>query len=111
MILRPLTAELDSKDSPVRLFLDDRFTNGLRDVQRRYRQAAPPFVVPSANRQEANRALSGRQPTGSCGLCCTRGSLSRSQQRVQGCADAVPVWSTRSWRSLSRLATPTPCST
>jgi len=59
MILRPLTAELDSKDSPVRQFLDDRFTSGLRDVQRRYRQAAPPLVVPSADRQEANPGTVG----------------------------------------------------
>ncbi len=59
MILRPLTAELDSKDSPVRLFLDDRFTSGLRDVQRRYRQAALPPVVPSADRQEANPGTVG----------------------------------------------------
>jgi hypothetical protein len=54
MSLRPLTAELDSKDLPVRRFLDARFTSGLRDVQRRYRQAAPPCVVSSADRQEAN---------------------------------------------------------
>ena len=59
MGLRPLTAELDSKDSPVRRFLDDRFTNGLRDVQRRYRQAAPSLVVPSADRQEANPGTVG----------------------------------------------------
>ena len=59
MILRPLTAELDSKDSPVRRFLDDRFARGLRDVQRRYRQAAPPLVVPSADRQEANPGTVG----------------------------------------------------
>jgi hypothetical protein len=59
MSLRPLTAELDSKDSPVRRFLDDRFTNGLRDVQRRYRQAAPPLVVPSADRQEVNPGTVG----------------------------------------------------
>jgi hypothetical protein len=59
MVLRPLTAELDSKDSPIRRFLDDRFTSGLRDVQRRYRQAAPPLVVPSADRQEANPGTVG----------------------------------------------------
>ena len=59
MSLRPLTAELASKDSPVRRFLDDRFTSGLRDVQRRYRQAAPPLVVPSADRHEANPGTVG----------------------------------------------------
>ena len=59
MSLRPLTSELDSKDSPVRQFLDDRFTSGLRDMQRRYRQAALPLVVPSADRQEANPGTVG----------------------------------------------------
>jgi hypothetical protein len=59
MSLRPLTAELDSKESPVRRFLDARFTTGLRDVQRRYRQAAPPLVVPSADRREANPGTVG----------------------------------------------------
>lgn len=59
MTLRPLTAELDDKNSPVRRFLDDRFSVGLRDVQRRYRQAAPSLVVPSAPRQEANPGTVG----------------------------------------------------
>ena len=59
MIRGPLTAELNNKDSPVRRFLDERFTSGLRDVQRRYRQASPAFVVPSADRQEANPGTVG----------------------------------------------------
>lgn len=59
MTRRPLTAELDDKDSPVRRFLDERFSVGLRDVQRRYRQAAPSLVVPSAPRQEANPGTVG----------------------------------------------------
>ena len=59
MPLRPLTSELDSKGSPVRRFLDERFTAGLREVQRRYRQAAPLLVVPSASRQEANPGTVG----------------------------------------------------
>jgi hypothetical protein len=59
MVLRPLTAELDSKDSPVRRFLDDRFSNGLRDVQRRYRQAGPPLIVASADKLEANPGTVG----------------------------------------------------
>lgn len=58
-MLRPLTAELDSKESPVRRFLDERFTSGLRDVQRRYRQPAPPLVVPAADRSEANPGTVG----------------------------------------------------
>jgi hypothetical protein len=59
MIRGPLTAELNTKDSPVRRFLDERFTSGLRDVQRRYRQASPALVVPSADRQEANPGTVG----------------------------------------------------
>jgi hypothetical protein len=34
-ITRPLTRELDDTSSPVRQFLADRFTAGLRGVQRR----------------------------------------------------------------------------
>jgi hypothetical protein len=59
MALGPLTAELGAKNSPVRQFFDQRFTSGLRDVQRRYRQAAPSLVVPSADRQDANPGTVG----------------------------------------------------
>ena len=59
MIRGPLTAELSRKDSPVRRFLDERFTSGMRDVQRRYRQVGPPLVVASADRQEANPGTVG----------------------------------------------------
>jgi hypothetical protein len=59
MLFRPLTAELDDKNSPVRRFLDERFTVGLRDVQRCYRQAAPSLLLPSADRQEANPGTVG----------------------------------------------------
>jgi len=59
MIRGPLTAELSTKDSPVRRFFDERFTSGLRDVQRRYRQGSPALVVPSAERQEANPGTVG----------------------------------------------------
>jgi len=59
VIRRPLTVELDIKDSPVRRFLDERFTSGLRDVQRHYRQAGPSLVVPSTDRQEANPGTIG----------------------------------------------------
>jgi hypothetical protein len=54
-----LTAELDIKESPVRRFLDERFTSGLRDVQRSYRQAAPPLVIPPPDRQQANPGTVG----------------------------------------------------
>ena len=59
MIWGPLTAELNTKDSPVRRFLDERFSSGLREVQRRYRQAGPALVVPSADRAEANPGTVG----------------------------------------------------
>jgi hypothetical protein len=59
MMRRPLPAELDIKDSPVRRFLDERFTNGLRDVQRRYRLPGPALVAPSADRQQANPGTVG----------------------------------------------------
>lgn len=59
MGLRPLTAELGDKDSPVRRFLDERFTLGLRDAQRRYRQDAPSLVVPPADRRDANPGTLG----------------------------------------------------
>jgi hypothetical protein len=58
-MLKSFTTELDNKESPVRRFLDERFTSGLRDAQRRYRQAAPPLVVPSADRSEANPGTVG----------------------------------------------------
>ena len=35
----PLTAEIAGSRSSVRRFLDERFAGGLRDVQRRYREA------------------------------------------------------------------------
>ena len=59
MIRGPLTAELNTKDSPVRRFLDERFSSGLREVQRRYRQPSPVLVVPSAERLEANPGTVG----------------------------------------------------
>ena len=39
--------------------LTSAFTSGLRDVQRRYRQASTSLVVPSADRQEANPGTVG----------------------------------------------------
>jgi hypothetical protein len=55
----PLTEELRDKDSPVRQFLDKRFANGLREVQRRYRTDAPALVVPTAPREEVNPGTVG----------------------------------------------------
>lgn len=55
----PLTAEIDSVSSPVRRFLDERFSAGLRDIQRRYREAAPPLAVPPADRREASPGTVG----------------------------------------------------
>lgn len=52
----PLTAEIKNIRSPVRQFLDERFTSGLRDVQRRYREGAGTLVVP---RSDANPGTVG----------------------------------------------------
>lgn len=49
-----LSAHLARARSPVRQFFDSRFTTGLRDVQRRYRKAAPALVIPVADRQRVN---------------------------------------------------------
>lgn len=59
MIRGPLTAELSSKDSPVRRFFDERFSSGLREVQRRYREVRPALVVPPAAREDANPGTVG----------------------------------------------------
>jgi hypothetical protein len=55
----PLTRELALKNSPVRQFLDDRLTPGLRDVQTAYRKAAGPIQVPVMPHQAANPGTIG----------------------------------------------------
>jgi hypothetical protein len=55
----PLTAELADIRSPVRQLLNAQFTAGLRDVQRRYRQAAPALAVPGSAPSEANPGTVG----------------------------------------------------
>ncbi len=57
--LRALTREIADTSSPVRQFLNDRFTSGLPDVQRRFRSPAPPLVVPSVPPAEANPGTTG----------------------------------------------------
>ena len=59
MGFRPLTRELEDAKSPVRLFLQDRYTQGLRDIQRQYRAGAPPLAVPSVPRTEADPGTIG----------------------------------------------------
>ena len=56
---RALTREIDDTSSPVRQFFDEQFTTGLKDVQRRFRQAAPSLAVPPAPRAEANPGTLG----------------------------------------------------
>jgi hypothetical protein len=51
---RALTRELDDVHSPVRRFLQERYTYGLREVQRQFRAAGPSLVVPSVPRDAAN---------------------------------------------------------
>jgi hypothetical protein len=57
--MRPLTRELEDEDSPVRQFLNERFVSGLREVQRRYRVAAPALVVPDVPRDAADPGTVG----------------------------------------------------
>jgi hypothetical protein len=56
---RALTREIDDTSSPVRQFLGERFTCGLKDLQRRFRQAAPPLAVPPVPQAEANPGTAG----------------------------------------------------
>jgi hypothetical protein len=58
-IRRPLTRELEDAGSAVRQFLGTRFTSGLRDVQRRYRESAPPLAVPGVPRADADPGTVG----------------------------------------------------
>jgi hypothetical protein len=57
--MRALTREIKDTHSPVRQFLDERFTGGLRDLQRRFRHAAPPVAVPPVPQAEANPGTLG----------------------------------------------------
>jgi hypothetical protein len=57
--MRALTREIDDTSSPVRRFLNERFTSGLRDVQRRFRSPAPPAAVPPVPSSEANPGTIG----------------------------------------------------
>jgi hypothetical protein len=57
--MRPLTEELKDLDSPVRQFLDRRFTGGLPEVQRRYRAGAQVLVVPGVARETADPGTIG----------------------------------------------------
>ncbi len=59
LIRGSLTAEIADARSPVRQFLSDRFTSGLRDLQRRYRQGAPPLAVPAVPPADANPGTVG----------------------------------------------------
>jgi hypothetical protein len=56
---RALTREIDDTSSPVRQFFDEQFTAGLKDVQRRFRQGAPPLAVPSVPSAEVNPGTLG----------------------------------------------------
>lgn len=57
--MRALTREIDDTSSPVRQFLNDRFTSGLRDVQRDFRAPAPALAVPPVPASEANPGTTG----------------------------------------------------
>jgi hypothetical protein len=57
--MRALTREIADTSSPVRQFLNDRYTSGLPDVQRRFRNQAPPLAVPPVPPAEANPGTTG----------------------------------------------------
>lgn len=59
IIHRALAGELADTASPVRKFFDERFTAGLREAQRHYREAAPSLVVPSVPHSDANPGTIG----------------------------------------------------
>lgn len=59
VIRGPLTAEIANVRSPVRQFLGELCANGLRDVQRRYREAVSELAVPAAPRSEADPGTVG----------------------------------------------------
>jgi hypothetical protein len=59
IIKRPLTGELADPSSPVRQFLDSHFSHGRSEVQRRYREAAPPLALPAVGPEEANPGTLG----------------------------------------------------
>jgi hypothetical protein len=59
VISGPMTTELADIRSPVRQFFSAQFTAGLRDVQRRYREATPALVVPRAATSEVNPGTLG----------------------------------------------------
>jgi hypothetical protein len=59
VIRGPLTHELALKDSPVRQFLDDRLTPGLKGAQAAYRTAAGPMLIPGVPREEADAGTIG----------------------------------------------------
>jgi hypothetical protein len=58
-ICGPLTAEIANPRSPVRQFISERFTAGLRDLQGHYRVGAPSLIVPAVPRAEANPGTVG----------------------------------------------------
>jgi hypothetical protein len=57
--MRALTREIADTSSPVRQFLNDRFTRVLPDAQRRFRSFAPALLVPSVPPAEANPGTIG----------------------------------------------------
>jgi hypothetical protein len=57
--MRALTREIADTRSPVRRFLNERFTSGLADVQRDFRSSAPAMVVPTVPSDQANPGTIG----------------------------------------------------
>lgn len=59
IISGPLTREIGNIRSPIRQFLDDWLCPGLRPVQDQYREAAPPLLIPPADKQDAHPGTVG----------------------------------------------------
>jgi hypothetical protein len=59
VIQGPLTVEIANVRSPVRQFLGELCADGLRDVQRRYREGASDLAVPAVPRSEADPGTVG----------------------------------------------------
>jgi hypothetical protein len=55
----PLTCEIADVRSPVRQFLNERFTAELRPLQQQYRQAAPSLIIEPADKRDANPGTVG----------------------------------------------------
>ena len=122
LIRGPLTAEIADVGSPVRQFLSDRFTSGLRALQRRYREDALPLAVPG-------RAAGGGQPrdaedggrlavpavppavpeAGRCRRCLVRAAQRRPVGHTRRAREGAGYWHARRAQEDRRITRPGRC--